>query len=117
MSALPLKADMCGALANVCFGPKADISQPSLYDLICALLELQGHLQAECLRGFEVDNQLQCSRLDHGKIGWFGAAKFRYLGPTPLIEDNSVRSHGMKVVNATLGYRFDIVVGATPMEE
>jgi outer membrane receptor protein involved in Fe transport len=41
------------------------------------------------------------------KTGWFGAAKVRYLGPTPLIEDDSVRSHGMKVVNATLGYRFD----------
>jgi len=25
MSALPPKADMCGALANVRFGPKADI--------------------------------------------------------------------------------------------
>ena len=25
MSALPLKADMCGAQAHVCFGPKADI--------------------------------------------------------------------------------------------
>ena len=25
MSALPPKADMCGALAHVCFGPKADI--------------------------------------------------------------------------------------------
>jgi hypothetical protein len=25
MSALPPKADMCGALAYVCFGPKADI--------------------------------------------------------------------------------------------
>jgi hypothetical protein len=25
MSALPPKADMCGALADVCFGPKADI--------------------------------------------------------------------------------------------
>jgi hypothetical protein len=27
MSALPLKADMCGAVTNVRFGPKADISQ------------------------------------------------------------------------------------------
>jgi len=27
MSALPLKADMCGALAYVRFGPKADISE------------------------------------------------------------------------------------------
>jgi hypothetical protein len=26
MSALPPKADMCSALAYVCFGPKADIS-------------------------------------------------------------------------------------------
>jgi hypothetical protein len=25
MSALPLKADMCGALAHVCFGPIADL--------------------------------------------------------------------------------------------
>ena len=25
MSALPPRADMCGALAHVCFGPKADI--------------------------------------------------------------------------------------------
>jgi hypothetical protein len=29
MSALPLKADMCGALAHVCFGPIADISRSS----------------------------------------------------------------------------------------
>jgi len=27
MSALPPKADMCGALAHVCFGPIADIAQ------------------------------------------------------------------------------------------
>jgi hypothetical protein len=26
MSALPPKADMCSALANVCFGPEADIA-------------------------------------------------------------------------------------------
>ncbi len=25
MSALPPRADMCGAIRNVCFGPKADI--------------------------------------------------------------------------------------------
>jgi hypothetical protein len=29
MSALPPKADMCGALAHVCFGPKADIDRES----------------------------------------------------------------------------------------
>jgi hypothetical protein len=30
MSAFPPKADMCGALANVCFGPKADITRVSI---------------------------------------------------------------------------------------
>jgi hypothetical protein len=30
MSALPPKADMCGALAQVCFGPIADISHTHL---------------------------------------------------------------------------------------
>ena len=29
MSALPPKADMCGAVADVCFGPKADIGPTS----------------------------------------------------------------------------------------
>src|SRR5262245_10518991 len=28
MSASPPKADMCGALAHVCYGPKADIGRP-----------------------------------------------------------------------------------------
>jgi outer membrane receptor protein involved in Fe transport len=41
------------------------------------------------------------------RTGWFGAAKLRYLGPTPLIEDDSVRSHGAAIVNASAGYRFD----------
>jgi hypothetical protein len=37
MSALPPKADMCSALAYVCFGPKADI--PISFDhFISALL-------------------------------------------------------------------------------
>ena len=40
MSALALKADMCGALAYVCFGPKADIG--CLFDhLISDLLEMK----------------------------------------------------------------------------
>ena len=32
MSALPPKADMCSALADVCFGPKADIGLFSSFD-------------------------------------------------------------------------------------
>ena len=36
MSALPPKADMCGAFIHVCFGPEADMRQWS--SLLCALL-------------------------------------------------------------------------------
>jgi len=39
--------------------------------------------------------------------GWFGAVKFRYFGPRPLIEDNSVRSGATALVNARVGYKFD----------
>src|SRR6185295_13297067 len=31
MSALPLKADMCGATGDVCYGPKADICSAAAY--------------------------------------------------------------------------------------
>ncbi len=40
-------------------------------------------------------------------LGWFAAARFRYFGPRPLIEDNSVSSHSTKVVNLTGGYSFN----------
>ena len=38
--------------------------------------------------------------------GWFGALRWRYFGPRPLIEDNSVRSNGTSLVNARAGYAF-----------
>jgi outer membrane receptor protein involved in Fe transport len=41
------------------------------------------------------------------KTGWFGAAKLRYFGPRPLIEDNSARSSATTVVNGRVGYRWD----------
>jgi outer membrane receptor protein involved in Fe transport len=39
--------------------------------------------------------------------GWFGALRWRYLGSTPLTEDNAFRSPATSIVNARLGYRFD----------
>jgi len=42
----------------------------------------------------------------HGDKGWFGGARWRYFGPAPLIEDNSVRSNSTSTVNAQAGYRF-----------
>jgi outer membrane receptor protein involved in Fe transport len=41
------------------------------------------------------------------KTGWVGAVRWRYLGPTPLTDDNVVRSPPISLVNARLGYRFD----------
>jgi outer membrane receptor protein involved in Fe transport len=38
---------------------------------------------------------------------WFGALRFRYFGPRPLIEDNSVRSSGSALTNLRLGYKFN----------
>ncbi len=38
--------------------------------------------------------------------GWFGGANWRYFGPRPLIEDNSVRSKPTAPVSAHLGYKF-----------
>jgi len=39
--------------------------------------------------------------------GWFGAAKLRYFGSRPLIEDNTVRSSPTTLVNVRAGYRFE----------
>lgn len=36
---------------------------------------------------------------------WFGALQFRYFGPRPLIEDNSVRSKATALVNGRIGYK------------
>jgi outer membrane receptor protein involved in Fe transport len=38
---------------------------------------------------------------------WFGALRFRYFGPRPLIEDNSLRSAGSALTNLRLGYKLD----------
>ena len=55
MSALPPKADMCGATRDVRFGPKADM--PTLFNyLIGALLEVHRNFKAERLGGLEIDN-------------------------------------------------------------
>ncbi len=39
-------------------------------------------------------------------LGWFGSLRFRYFGPRPLIEDNSVRSRPTALLNGRVGYNF-----------
>ncbi|MEO6746359.1 MAG: TonB-dependent receptor [Caldimonas sp.] len=37
---------------------------------------------------------------------YFGSLQFRYFGPRPLIEDNSVRSKSTAIFNGRIGYKF-----------
>ena len=39
--------------------------------------------------------------------GWFGAARLRFFGARPLIEDNSARSKPTAIANIRGGYRFE----------
>src|SRR5262245_33740492 len=66
MSALPPKADMCGALAYVCFGPIADIAstrsprrreRPALRNR-----------HTECLSRFQFDDQIEFGGLFYRQI-------------------------------------------------
>jgi outer membrane receptor protein involved in Fe transport len=41
------------------------------------------------------------------KTGWFGALRWRYLGTTPLTEDDAFRSSPTSIFDARLGYAFD----------
>lgn len=41
--------------------------------------------------------------LESGPTGLFGSLRYRYFGPRPLVEDNSVRSNSSALVNAQLG--------------
>ena len=53
MSALPPKADMCSALAHVCFGPKADMI---LFDhFISAGEQRRRHGEAASHSGLKID--------------------------------------------------------------
>jgi hypothetical protein len=47
MSALPLKADMCSAVAHVCFGPIADIGYLSINCAVRAEKSEWGNREAE----------------------------------------------------------------------
>ncbi len=41
------------------------------------------------------------------RTGWFGTLRWRYLGASPLTEDNAFRSPPISIFNGRIGYRFD----------
>ena len=68
MSALPPKADMCSAQADVRFVPKADISA-SLDHLVGDGEHSWRHLDAERSGRMKVDDELEFGRLQHWQVG------------------------------------------------
>ena len=42
-----------------------------------------------------------------GKTGWFGGLRYRFLGVSPLTEDNAFRTLPISIFNARAGYQFD----------
>lgn len=40
-------------------------------------------------------------------LGWFGSLRFRYFGPRPLIEDDTIRSRETALFNGRIGYNFE----------
>lgn len=54
-----------------------------------------------------IENVLQAGVTFQQKQGWFGAARLRFFGERPLLEDKSVIADSAQLVNLNLGYGFE----------
>jgi hypothetical protein len=61
---------------------------------------IPGAVEGVAKVGLKLDN------LPGPLAGWFAGVNWRYFGPRPLIEDNSVRSKATAPLSAQLGYKF-----------
>ena len=84
-----------------------DQEQQDLYDLLAGYPQAQlGNAPGNYIPG--APNMVASAGITLGeKTGWFGALRYRYLGPRPLTEDNAFRSPATALLNGQLGYRFD----------
>ena len=41
------------------------------------------------------------------KTGWFGGLRYRFLGVSPITEDNAFRSPPISIFNGRIGYQFE----------
>src|SRR5262249_20499005 len=90
MSALPPKADMCGATRDVRYGPKADICH-SIDHFIGELLKKQGNVNAERLCCILVDVKLKFRWLLDGQIGRLRSLEnFVHLGCAAPVQVSKV---------------------------
>jgi len=65
MSALPPKADMCSALAHVCFGPKADIASSRCDTTTCSQSITKGKREPKLLHKLRWWQASQTVRREH----------------------------------------------------
>src|SRR5262245_46568502 len=70
MSALLPKADMCDAIAHVCFGPKADIPLMSLDHNVVTREQRRRDCEPERFGSFQIHDQFIFCRSLHRKVGW-----------------------------------------------
>lgn len=93
-------------------------------------LEWTSHYRARPWLGFDLDIAVTQARFTDGgpagdripgaprtviaagvelgeRTGWFGAARLRYFGPRPLVEDGTVHSRATGLVSGRAGYRFE----------
>jgi hypothetical protein len=84
-----------------------DQEQQDLFDSLAGFPEAQiGNAPGNYIPG--APNLVMSTGITLGeKTGWFGALRYRYLGPRPLTEDNAFRSPATGLVNGQLGYRFE----------
>ena len=83
-----------------------DQEQADLYDSLAGFPQAQiGNAPGNFIPG--APNVIASAGITLGeKTGWFGALRFRYLGPRPLTEDDAFRSPATALLNGQLGYRF-----------
>src|SRR5215471_6510262 len=70
MSALPPKADTCSALADVCFGPIADISERLFQNHIGSSEQCRRYREPERFGSFQIYDQLIFGRRLHRQVCW-----------------------------------------------
>jgi hypothetical protein len=70
MSALPPKADMCGATRDVRFGPIADIPRMSLNHNVCSREQRRRDCEPKRFGSFQIHDQFIFCRSLHRKVGW-----------------------------------------------
>src|SRR5215831_5517523 len=73
MSALPPKADVCGATNDVCYGPQADMCSFNYF--ISAQEKRLGDGQAERLGGSQIDDEFKLGWLFHRKVSGLRSLK------------------------------------------